>query len=113
MMNGVDMKICADELKNSLQAPNSMYHHTRYIVSRTDGNGGLITSPRQEESIEGCMEAIDESNARAVANGWKPSRYLICFRTGSNIYDENGQFVSSIITTTAIGVYPQTLSKSE
>ena len=50
----------------------------------------LKTTPEQEKTIEGCREAIDQSNARAVSLGYPAQQWAIMRHKWSRTYFANG-----------------------
>ena len=85
------------------------YHGDRYEVANIKtGYRCLDTLPRQEESVEGCREAIDRRNAWAVENDHPQEQYLIIHTTWTRVFTPNcNYFVSSNETVTVVELYPQ------
>lgn len=87
----------------------------RYIVTTLDGNGGLITNPSDEVSVETCRAAIDRRNARASTPGTqeytfgcKPQQFLIVRRKWVRTFDGD-VFVKETDTKETVEIYPPKL----
>lgn len=86
------------------------FRHTEgenYLVESTSAR--LRTTPKQEESIEGCREAIDESNKRAVSLGYKAERWMIIHRIWNRTYFPDGTFKEANEKTVFVEFYPPEL----
>lgn len=81
------------------------YESSRYDTLSLGGNCRLVT---RGESLEGIKQEIDDSNARAVAKGYKAESWLITHRESYTYYDDNGMFNRSEELEIAIEVYPPT-----
>ena len=87
----------------------------RYIVTTLDGNGGLITNPSDEVSVESCRAAIDRRNERTKTPGTqeyrfgcKPQQFLIVRRKWVRTFDGD-VFVKETDTKETVEIYPAEL----
>lgn len=70
----------------------------------------LRTTPTQEESIEGCRAAIDESNRRAVRLGYDAQQWMIIHRFWNCTYSPNETFKESNEKKVFVEFYPRELT---
>ena len=84
------------------------YHGEKYEVADIHyGHRCLDTNPRQEESVEGCREAIDRRNAWAAENDHPQEQYLIIHTTWTRGITPNCEyFVSFSENVSVVELYP-------
>lgn len=79
-------------------------------VMRKNGNGGLcMWYYTSNDSQEGARYAIDEANRRAVEDGYSAEQFLIVHHEWMRLFNDNGVFLSSEETKTAVEMYPDTI----
>ena len=62
---------------------------------------------RFTDTLEEIKEEINDSNTRAVMQGYRPTSWLIVSVSHWSLYDDNGQFVRSEAIEQAVEVYPK------
>jgi hypothetical protein len=67
---------------------------------------GIQTNPDESETVEGCRRVIDRTNERAVANGYKPGRFLIVRHIWNTVYYPDGTFCEANEKTQKVEIYP-------
>ena len=81
------------------------------VVDKQYGHRTIDLLPRQQESIEGCREAIDNINEwrRSEENRWglKPEQFYIAVVKWNRSYYKDGTFCESNEKVKVVEIYPK------
>lgn len=78
----------------------------RYDAKSFNGSRGLAV---RGESLEGIKQEIDDSNKRAIEQGYKPEQWIITKVLVTRAFDMDGLFLFETKTEKRVEIYPEEL----